>query len=72
MIAAGAIVTKDVPSYSIVAGVPAKVIKQRFPNSIAKCIEALAWWDWDHQRLRIALPDLRTLAPEAFLEKLGG
>lgn len=72
MIAAGAIVTKDVPSYSIVAGVPAKVIKQRFPNSIAKRIEALAWWDWDHQRLRIALPDFRTLAPEAFLEKLGG
>lgn len=72
VIAAGAVVTKDVPPHSIVAGVPAKVIKRRFPNSIAKRIEALAWWDWDHERLRIALPDFRPLAPEVFLEKFGG
>jgi phosphonate metabolism protein (transferase hexapeptide repeat family) len=72
VIAAGAIVTKDVAPYSIVAGVSARVIKQRFPDRIARRIEALAWWDWDHERLRIALPDFRALAPEAFLEKFGG
>jgi phosphonate metabolism protein (transferase hexapeptide repeat family) len=71
VVAAGAIVTKDVPPYSIVAGVPAKVVKRRFSPDIARRIEALAWWDWDHERLRAALQDFRALSPEAFLEKLG-
>jgi phosphonate metabolism protein (transferase hexapeptide repeat family) len=72
VIAAGAIVTKDVPAYAIVAGVPAKVLKPRFPADIARRLEALAWWDWDHERLHATLPDFRTLSPEAFLEKYGG
>lgn len=72
VIAAGAVVTKDVPPYSIVAGVPAKVVKWRFQRDIAQRIEALAWWDWDHDRLQAALPAFRTLSPEAFLEKFGG
>jgi hypothetical protein len=33
---------------------------------------ALAWWDWDHARLRESLPDFRSLSAEAFLEKHGG
>ena len=33
---------------------------------------ALAWWDWEHERLRAALPDFRALSVEAFLEKHGG
>ena len=33
---------------------------------------ALAWWDWDHARLRGALQDFRTLEIEAFLEAYGG
>lgn len=69
VIAAGAIVTKDVAPYTIVAGVPAKAIKPRFPSDIARRLEALAWWDWQHQRLQAALADFRTLSPEAFLEK---
>jgi phosphonate metabolism protein (transferase hexapeptide repeat family) len=72
VIAAGAIVTKDVPPYSIVAGVPAKVVKPRFAPAIARRIEALAWWDWSHERLRAALLDFRNLSPEAFLERYGG
>lgn len=52
VIAAGSIVTKDVPPYSIVAGVPARIIKMRFEeNLIAKLLE-LQWWDLSEETIR--------------------
>jgi hypothetical protein len=41
----------------------------RFPEDIAARLLALRWWDWDHERLRLALPDFRALSVEAFLDK---
>jgi phosphonate metabolism protein (transferase hexapeptide repeat family) len=72
VIAAGAVVASDVAAYSIVGGVPAQVLKPRFAGDIAIRLEALAWWDWDHARLRGALPDFRALSVGAFLDKYGG
>jgi phosphonate metabolism protein (transferase hexapeptide repeat family) len=72
VIGSGAVVTRDVPAFAIAVGSPARVIKQRFTDSIAARLEALAWWDWEHARLRGALEDFRTLGIEAFLEKHGG
>jgi phosphonate metabolism protein (transferase hexapeptide repeat family) len=72
VLAAKAVATKDVPPYTVVAGVPARVVKRRFPEAVAERLMALAWWDWDHARLRAALPDFRALGAEAFLEKYGG
>jgi len=69
VIAAGAIVTKDVPAYAIVAGNPARIIRPRFPEAIAERLAALHWWDWDHETLRRILPDFRALAIEDFLDK---
>jgi len=69
VVAAGAIVTKDVAAYTIVAGNPARTIKRRFPEAVAGRLTKLAWWDWNHEALRAALPDFRKLAIEAFLEK---
>lgn len=72
IIASGAVVTKDVPPYMIVAGVPSSPMRPRFAPAIADRLMALAWWDWDHNRLRQALTDFRTLKAEAFLEKYNG
>ncbi|MCB1509843.1 MAG: chloramphenicol acetyltransferase [Hyphomicrobiaceae bacterium] len=69
VIAAGAVVTRDVAAYSVVAGVPAKPVKDRFPADIAARLQQLAWWDWSHDQLAVALADFRSLAIEAFLEK---
>ncbi len=69
VVAAGALVTKDVDPYTIVAGTPATPLRLRQPRDIAERLIALAWWDWSHDRLRTALDDFRTLAAEAFLEK---
>ena len=72
VIASGAVVTKDVPPYMIMAGVPAQPLRPRFAPGIADRLMGLAWWDWSHDRLRGALADFRALKAEAFLEKYQG
>jgi len=72
IIGSGAVVTKDVADFAIAVGVPARTIKQRFPDAIAARLTALGWWDWEHDRLREALGDFRALEIESFLEKYEG
>ena len=69
VIAAGAVVTKDVPAYTIVAGNPARIVRRRFSEAITNRLAKLAWWDWDHEALRSALPDFRKLEIEDFIAK---
>jgi hypothetical protein len=67
VVGTGAVVTKDVPPYAIVAGVPAHLIRMRFDAQVARRIEQSGWWHWDHDTLRTRLPDFRDL--ETFLTK---
>lgn len=72
VIGAGAVVSKDVAPYTIVGGVPAKLIKERFSAAIGERFVRLAWWDWSHDRLHEALGDFRSLSGEEFLDKYEG
>ncbi|EGP9416840.1 Vat family streptogramin A O-acetyltransferase [Salmonella enterica] len=61
-----AVVTTDVPAYTIVGGNPAKVIKSRFSDEIVIELEKLAWWDWSVEKITKHLPaimsnDINTL-----------
>jgi acetyltransferase-like isoleucine patch superfamily enzyme len=51
VIGANALITRDVPPYAVVAGVPAKVIRYRFPEETILRLQALQWWDWDEQQV---------------------
>jgi phosphonate metabolism protein (transferase hexapeptide repeat family) len=67
VVGSNSVVTKDVAPYTIVGGVPAKVIRPRFPRAIADALEATAWWDWDHDTLTERLPEFKDL--RGFLAK---
>lgn len=45
VVGAGAIVTKDVPDFAIVAGNPARLIRMRFPENLCHCIRESHWWE---------------------------
>lgn len=56
IIATRAVVVKDVPAYSIVAGNPAKVVKMRFSDADIQRLLKISWWDWSIEKISQHLP----------------
>jgi len=51
-----AVVTKDVPPYTIVGGIPAKEIKKRFDEETINKLQQIQWWNWDFDKIQRFLP----------------
>jgi acetyltransferase-like isoleucine patch superfamily enzyme len=72
VIGASAVVTHDVPPYSIVAGNPAEVVRMRFKEKDISILQTIEWWSWDDAKIDAAMPFLLNgdvLALHAFSSK---
>lgn len=67
VIAAGSVVTKDIPPYAIAAGVPARVLRYRIDERLIPAMLAIAWWNWPLPTIRERLDVFYT--PEKFVER---
>jgi hypothetical protein len=67
IVAAGAVVTKDVPPYAIVGGNPARLIRYRYPEEQRQALLDIRWWDWPEDEVRAAVPLLAGEDIDAFI-----
>lgn len=55
-----AVVTKDVPPYTIVGGVPAKTIRKRFSEDVIASLLEIRWWEWPDEKIRANIPAIQS------------
>jgi hypothetical protein len=67
VVGAGAVVTKDVEPYAIVGGVPARLLRYRFPPDVIASLLEIEWWRWPYQQIQERAADFADL--KRFIEK---
>ena len=67
IIALGSVVTKDVPDYAIVGGIPARIIKYRFSEEKIKSLLAIKWWNFNREKIQKIYIDFHDT--ELFIKK---
>jgi len=67
IVAAGSVVSKDVPPYSVVGGVPAKIIRYRFSEEIISKLLKIKWWDWPACKIKENIKEFYVI--EEFVNK---
>lgn len=72
VVAAQAVVSRDVPPYAIVAGNPARVVKHRFDDTTISDMLRIAWWDWPRERIRENMDLLLSGDISSFIAHNGG
>jgi virginiamycin A acetyltransferase len=71
VVAARAVVTRDVPAYAVVAGNPARIVRHRFDAATVEALVATAWWDLPHPAVTRLVPLLQSGDVAALLATLG-
>ncbi len=71
VVAARAVVTRDVPAYAVVAGAPARIVRMRFDAETIRALLDIAWWGWDESAVRAAVPLLSSGHVSEFIKQFG-
>lgn len=65
---AGAIITKDIPDYTVVVGAPAKIVRYRYTKEQIEALNKIAWWNWEDEKIRECYDDFY-LSVDEFIQK---